>query len=203
LQVTLRKEFSHSVAGHFNYTWSHALDDVSNGGVTGFIQDSVLAQLTPTTLTTNYGNADYDIRHVFTADFIYTPKFKTAISLQTRSLADGRSGPRFFTIPGCHSPLSTTIPLSETSVTRCWPLRPARRSSFRALRRSCSQYALSDLRWILDSNAATFNAYPGISAQTRNQFRGPGYFGLDMNLYRVFPITERIKFNLGMTGITC
>ena len=77
LQVTLRQQFAKGFSGHFNYTWSHTLDHVSNGGQNEFSPaDSLIAQLIPGSLATNYGDADYDIRHVISADFIYAPRFK-------------------------------------------------------------------------------------------------------------------------------
>ena len=78
LSVTVRKQLSHSVMAHFNYTWSHALDEISNGGVFAFNNDSLLGQINPLSLrANNYGNADYDIRNNFNADFVYTPTFRS------------------------------------------------------------------------------------------------------------------------------
>ena len=46
-----------------------AIDEVSNGGIFTY-GDSVLGQINPLSLrANNYGNADYDIRHNFSADF--------------------------------------------------------------------------------------------------------------------------------------
>ncbi len=47
LSVTLSKRFSNWVAAHFNYTWSHALDEVSNGGVFTYGDTLTLAQINP------------------------------------------------------------------------------------------------------------------------------------------------------------
>ena len=112
LQIGLRKQFSRGFAGHFNYTWSHALDNVSNGGVTGFAQDSVLS---PThSRYTEHQLRQFRLRYsprVRYADFIYTPSVKTrATNLRMRFWADGKSGPRSFSTPDCHFPSSTTIP---------------------------------------------------------------------------------------------
>ncbi len=201
LQVTLRKEFSHSFAGHFNYTWSHALDDVSNGGVTGFIQDSVLSQLTPGSLSTNYGNADYDMRHIVTADFIYTPKFKVGNKFANDVVGGWQVGTKILYHTGLpFSVIDDNTALGNFSDSLL--ATPTGKSvvasggcGVAAVNTSCL-----NTNAFVDANASTFSAYTGISPQTRNQFRGPGYFGLDMNLYRVFPITERMKFNLGMTA---
>jgi hypothetical protein len=57
----------------FNYSYSHALDEISNGGVLGFAAgNSVTAPVNPTNIRQNYGNADYDVRHNITASYVYT-----------------------------------------------------------------------------------------------------------------------------------
>ena len=66
-----------------NYTYSHALDEVSNGGFNGFSGNSVY-QSNPTDLRQNYGNADYDTRHYFSGNYVFNlpyyggPKILTA-----------------------------------------------------------------------------------------------------------------------------
>jgi hypothetical protein len=37
----------------------------------------------------------------------------------------------------------------------------------------------------------------GFGNQTRNSYRGPDYFDTDMQLSKITPITERVKFKLG------
>jgi len=49
----------------------------------------------------------------------------------------------------------------------------------------------------VQSASGAFTNYPGISPQSRNQFRGPGYFDVDMQLYKTFRIAERVTFGLG------
>ena len=49
------------------------------------------------------------------------------------------------------------------------------------------------------STAAGF-AYTKFPNQTRNQFRGPMYFDMDMGLYKTFSIKERFNFGLGATA---
>ena len=73
LTFSLRKQFSNWVSGHLNYTWSHNIDETSNGGLFqyGFEgNNTILGQIYPGNLrTANYGNSDYDIRHLVNADF--------------------------------------------------------------------------------------------------------------------------------------
>ncbi len=50
----------------------------------------------------------------------------------------------------------------------------------------------------LNSGADSFNGYTAWSSQTRNQFRGPHFFDVDMNLYRNFKLGEKVTFGLGL-----
>jgi hypothetical protein len=63
-----------SLTLNFNYTWSHALDEISNGGLLGFgvFGTNYLTPINPNNLKQNYGNSDYDSRQNFTASYVYT-----------------------------------------------------------------------------------------------------------------------------------
>jgi len=201
LQFTIRKQFSHSLAGHFNYTWSHALDEVSNGGLFSY-GDSLLNQLSPYALQgTNYGNADYDIRHAISIDFVYTPKFRTGNKIADQIVGGWQLGTKVI----YHSGLPFSITDSNTAlgnftgsllaVPTGKPAVVSGGCGEAAATTPCLTYA-----GFVDGNAPTFVAYSGFSPQSRNQFRAPGYFDVDVNLFRTFPITDRVKFAIGMSA---
>ncbi|MFP5204852.1 MAG: carboxypeptidase regulatory-like domain-containing protein [Acidobacteriota bacterium] len=54
-----------------NYEYSHALDDISNGGFLQFSGNSINPD-NPFNLLQNYGNSDYDTRHYVSANYVYT-----------------------------------------------------------------------------------------------------------------------------------
>jgi hypothetical protein len=54
-----------------NYQYSHALDDISNGGFDGFSGNSISPD-DPYDIRKNYGNADYDTRHYVSGSYIYS-----------------------------------------------------------------------------------------------------------------------------------
>jgi hypothetical protein len=70
LQLTANKRMGHGLQGQINYTWSHCLDTVSNGGFLQFSAGGILSPL-PGELARDYGNCDYDIRHNLTAQYVY------------------------------------------------------------------------------------------------------------------------------------
>src|SRR4029077_3938980 len=52
----------------------------------------------------------------------------------------------------------------------------------------------------LDSASASFTGYTAWSTQTRNQFHGPNYFDMDMQLYKTFRLKERVSLGIGMSA---
>lgn len=62
-----------------NYTYGHALDEVSNGGVGAFTLGSSLNPQDASNLRGSYGPADYDIRHSINANYVWEIPFKQAL----------------------------------------------------------------------------------------------------------------------------
>lgn len=54
-----------------NYTYSHALDEVSNGGLFAFTGVGLSSPQDPGNLHGAYGPADYDVRHSFNASYVW------------------------------------------------------------------------------------------------------------------------------------
>jgi hypothetical protein len=77
LQLTAQKRMARGLDLHANYTWSHCLDTVSNGGFLSFSSAGILSPL-PGDLRRQYGNCDYDVRHNFNASYVYELPFKTS-----------------------------------------------------------------------------------------------------------------------------
>jgi len=70
LQLTASKRMGHGLQGQVNYTWSHCLDTVSNGGFLQFSAGGILSPL-PGELARDYGSCDYDIRRNLTGQYAY------------------------------------------------------------------------------------------------------------------------------------
>jgi hypothetical protein len=65
-----------------NYTWSHALDDVSNDGVGPFLGFSFSDDVQPPdsrNLRANYASATYDIRHSVNLSYVWDVPVKSAL----------------------------------------------------------------------------------------------------------------------------
>jgi hypothetical protein len=72
-----------------NYTLSHCLDEVSNGGLLSFSAQGILSPL-PGELNRQYGDCDYDVRHNVSAFGVYKIPFDSAHGL-LRALLRGWS----------------------------------------------------------------------------------------------------------------
>jgi Carboxypeptidase regulatory-like domain len=70
LQTTVEKRLGHGLLVQANYTWSHCIDTVSNGGFLPFSAGGILSPL-PGDLQRDRGPCDYDVRHNFTASYAY------------------------------------------------------------------------------------------------------------------------------------
>ncbi len=76
LQLTAEQRPTHGLQLRANYTWSHCLDTVSNGGFLSFSAMGIISPL-PGNLARQYGNCDYDIRHNFNASYVYELAFRS------------------------------------------------------------------------------------------------------------------------------
>ena len=79
LVTSFRHNFNRGFAFQLNYTWSHALDEISNGGLLPFNDNtnvSILNPVNPFNIRQNYGNADYDVRHYFSANYVWSDSFR-------------------------------------------------------------------------------------------------------------------------------
>jgi hypothetical protein len=79
LQTSVVKQFG-GLTLRGNYTYSHCLDEVSNGGLLPFSSLGILYPL-PGDLRKEYGNCDYDVRHNLSAFAIYEIPFHSSHAL--------------------------------------------------------------------------------------------------------------------------
>ncbi|MGA7928077.1 MAG: hypothetical protein WCA20_19065, partial [Candidatus Sulfotelmatobacter sp.] len=71
--VSFRHQFSRWGNGLFetNYTYGHAFDEVSNGGLFPFTFGSSLYPQDPNNLRGSYGPAEYDVRHSINGNYVW------------------------------------------------------------------------------------------------------------------------------------
>jgi len=204
LTVTVREQIKSWLVAHFNYTYSHNLDEASNGGVFeyGFQSgQSVLSQLNPASLRAgNYGNTDYDIRHLVSADYILTPTFHFE-KKAARFLLNGwqwsgkvywRTGMPYSITDGNINGAVGNQGSATTFLGTILPGAPVQTGG-------CGQGSITtpclNSAAFFDTLNNQLTAFPN---QTRNQYHGAGYFDMDMGLFKNIAIKERMNFGIGM-----
>jgi hypothetical protein len=85
LQLTVDKRLGRGIQVQANYTWSHCMDTVSNGGFLPFAAGAILSPL-PGALGRQYGPCDYDVRQNFTAQYVYQLPIKFRNRMLARAL---------------------------------------------------------------------------------------------------------------------
>jgi outer membrane receptor protein involved in Fe transport len=204
-----------------NYTWSHALDNLSStfsDGVPGSYQLGYLDAFNP---RLNYGNADFDIRHRFSLSATWEiPWLKTSNNAFARNVLGGwgigtifsiRSGSPF-SIYDCGNFNGTSCPLYAPGVAipRTGSSTSAGQNLFNYIalppptpadvlnnyivgngQNSLGIPTCTGLNHVGCTYTADGTPYP-----MRNQFFGPGFWNLDTNFYKSFKLTERFGLQL-------
>jgi hypothetical protein len=201
LVTSFKWRLTSSFSGQFNYTWSHALDTISNGGIMQFnllSAPSVIAQVNPSSLRAlNYSSSDYDSRHIVSANYVYnTPNHFTNRALKAVVGGWTVAGTVLFHSSYPYSIVTTGVRSSQTS-----NLTGLLSQIFTADwlggngLPSCSTPNMS---CFAKSQFATATTQHDFGNLPRNSFRGPGYFDTDLNINKTIPIfSERYKLNVG------
>jgi hypothetical protein len=202
LSVQFRRALGFGFQGQLGYTWSHALDTVSNGGLTLFFSafDSLTNQINPYNLRAlNYSNADYDIRHNLTADFVWEIPYKSSNKAMSTILGGWSLGSKVYARTGTpFSVINSRIPGRLSASTGATILA----QTIAPVATHCSDAAVDTPCF----TASQFAPTTGAALQTtfgnlpRNSFRGPGYFDWDTTIYKNFKIAERARFTLGASA---
>ena len=203
LTVEFTRHLSNSLQVQASYTWSHALDDISNGGFLPYNFDSntsILSPQNPFNLRAyNYGNADYDTRHQLQASYVYnTPNWHGWWG----ALLDWTVSGTFFARTGLPF---TVIDSGTTGVLNGFNYGPLlglelfANSSVGPL--SCSSSATTT-PCLTPSEFSSANGPGGVASfgnQRCNQVYGPKYFDTDLTLMKTLPIPhwEGAKFQFG------
>ncbi len=198
---SLQQNNWHGVSARVNYTYSHELDDVSNGGVLPFsVITTIAGQINPFNLRDNYASGDNDARHQISASYVYALPFKSEHHLVNAAIGGWqlsgtmfwRSGFPFSMIDGGASAGLAGNNLSGSTIL----LQPVP---------GFTQRDFSNVRGcVLAScfSAADFQTSTDFTGDVvgRNAFRAPGFLGGDMSIRKNFQINERFTFQLGLNA---
>lgn len=198
-----RHSLSHNLQGQASYTLSKALQlgTIYNptvyefGGLTG-----------PGSPAANYGPTNFDTRHNFTADLLYTaPRFdhellrRTVTGIKFGGKIYLYSGRPFTVVDSGIAPangFSSSFPSTFTSTIL------ADTASNSVLGLHCGSAAihtpcLSTSQFNLATATATTPAQADWGNTKPNSFRGPGFASIALQGGKEFPVTEQTRFELG------
>ena len=183
LQAVFRLRSWHGLTSQFAYTWAHALDEIT--AYRGAISDDAFNH------KVDYGNSDFDTRHLFTASFDYAvPKASWARGWSSY-LANGWEVTSLWNF-------HTGNPSDETLLGLDLIGDP-----YKGVNHKFSA-ANGGTQWW---NPAAFavptggplcpNTATGFCGNlSRNKFYGPGFADVDFSVFKNIPITERLKIQL-------
>ncbi len=171
LQTTFRIRSWHGLTSTFGYTWAHALDDITAYRA-AILDDAFNRKL-------DYGNGDFDTRHLFTASYSYdVPKAPWANGWSKWIVNDWQLS----SLWNFH----TGNPSDQTRLGLDLIGNPYAGTTHKFS---------AGVQWW---NPAAF-AVPKagtIGNLSRNKFYGPGYADVDFSVFKNLPITERVKIQL-------
>ena len=212
LQLTADKRLAQGLQVVANYTWSHCMDTVSNGGFLPFSAGGILSPL-PGDLARQYGPCDYDVRDNLTLQYVY----QVPLRVRNKALAAALNGWQVSGTAFWHS----GVPFSVFSA-------PYSSNGEGIVQGSGPQYAsvvsgvpvyahepvanvttAGTVQW-LNPNAFVSAVDPGTGACTggdiprncqfgnlgRNALRGPDFAWSDFYLTKWFPLSEHVKLRV-------
>lgn len=191
LQTSVEKKLKGNSTVKFNYTFSHAL--------TNSMSDRSNAPANMYDLHQNYGPSALDRRHVITSTYIYElPFFQKQKGFVGHALGGWQTSGIVSIATGLPLNVSGNLPVGKSSsvdpagqgcivsASSC-PIRPN-------MVGDPNQGPKTLLQWFTTS-AFVANITPGAVGNTPSgAVRGPGYWRVDMSLFKTFDIGERAKF---------
>ncbi len=195
---------------HANYTWSHCLDEVSNGGLLPFSTLGILSPL-PGSLRREYGNCDYDVRDNLSAFGVWQLPFRSRRPLLQRVFGGWQYSETLFFHTGLpFSVLSAPYTANGHGIFQAAGPEFASRVPGVPVYRKSSIAGVTlpgTIQWLNPDallsavDPSTGACYAGDSAANcqfgtsrRNQFRGPRFTYSDIYLTKTIPLREGVTF---------
>ena len=202
MTATLNRRLTKGLQGSINYTWSHALDDISNAGFDQYsfntAGEAFLYQVDPKNLRRyNYGNADYDFRQNLSASYIYEMPSMFKGNRLLSSVVGGwvTSGVIYKRSGQPYSVVDTGLTSHTTGNNSANIVMPFFLGGSIP---SCKVDITCLNSAQFSENPPALDNFGAFGNTTRNQFRGPGYFDMDMTIKKNFRITESgLTFSMG------
>jgi len=211
VQVSLNRQFAHDLAGQFNYTWSHCIDD---GSFASSLEEFAALVQDRYNQRYDYGNCTFDIRHNISGNLLYSLPFKG------NRLVEGW---QISTIVGIHTGLPLNVyngaafndpgDLGSQWASRAnYSFAPGCSPNHLLKQKSYTAQGNRVVQWF-DPTCYEAQAPGFLGNIKRDSLPGPGTFNADLSITKNTKITERLNlqfrtecfncfnhFNVGGTG---
>lgn len=199
LTVQFKRAIGYGFSGQIGYTWSHAMDDLSNGG-SGLPYNgntSLVAQTSPN-VANSYSNADYDIRSSLVADFVWDLPWKVRNRGLSYVLGGWTVSSKFYMRTGTpfsivDSELAGELGGGSITGTMLATYTGAR------LNANCGDSAVNtaclNLSQFVPSGSET-----NFGNLARNALYGPGYHDIDTTVHKKFALGEKMYLQIGASA---
>jgi hypothetical protein len=173
LWFTANERLSHGLQFNVSYTYSHSLDDSSRSLSGVVVPDS-------TNVASGYGSSDFDARHRFVANAVYSLPFKgnrLVSGWELAPIVTFQSGNPF------------TIVNASTTITGAASVTPVLQGPLVITGNPFGQ-------WVLPSSFADPTKQTTLGSLGRNGIVGPNFKDLDLALAKNTKLTERMNLQL-------
>jgi hypothetical protein len=205
LTATFNQRLTYGFTVQANYTWAHAMDEVSNSGSPSvpYGSSSLVYQINPYCLRcNNYSNADYDIRNSFNASYVWQLPYKFTNKYVNGAFGGWTLSQNFFARTGLPytvldniTPIAGYGPGSTVAGINQYVNNGCSNGLSQCVPAAFDTYG--NLNPIYDSPGYTGIPYASWPNQRRNMYRGPGFFDSDLSINKNFKLTERVAFGVG------
>ena len=195
MTVQLRHSMNYGLQGQIGWTWSHAL--------------GLGAVYNPYNLAFGYGNESMDVRHAIVSDLVWTEPHRFSHGILRQTLGGWTMGMKLYAYTGrpfssSDSRISAQInPSGGTSQTfLATVIDPNIRTNCTAVHGTSDPPCFTVNQFMTYSSSSAAGK-AGVPVQTNfgatgpGVFRGPGYFDVDTQLSKKFPIKEKAAFEFG------
>lgn len=200
VSAQFRRAFAYGFQGQISYTYSHALDDLSNNGnvfAPFNLTNSFRYQINPNNLSSNYGNSDYDIRNNLAGDFTWEIPHRFSNRLVNAALGGWMLGGKLFVRSGL--PFSVVDTATPTEISPNLAFDVLLGTATGPVQTNCGRNAINT-PCFTESQFVPPGEETGFGNLARNAFRGPGFFDIDTTLNKRFALSERVGFTVGVTA---
>jgi hypothetical protein len=198
--VSFRQNVFKGFSGQIAYTWAHSLDTISNGGLEPYstinLSDSLMFQINPNSVRAlNYGNSDYDFRHLLNGSYTWQLPFKSSNQAANFLVAGWQYSGVLHWRSGQPYSVYSTSPQSQLSGGASSLVLGTFLSG--AIPGCGSPGPITNPYQCLSPGQFTISDWGNVA---RNSFHGPSYFDWDMTVTKGFKITEHTQLQVGVNA---